>query len=78
MDNEIGIGPARLKVFARTTRCAAANVDPETGARDMAIPATLLSNWGHQDFGIYATVTIAGAIGAGTPVTGPEGPSLAR
>ena len=66
---EIGIGPARLQVFARTQRCAATNVDPETGARDMAIPATLLRTWGHQDFGIYATVTTGGAIGAGAAVT---------
>lgn len=73
VDREIGLGPARLKVFARTTRCAATNVDPETGARDMAIPAALLRTWGHQDFGIYATVTTGGAISGGAPVAGAEG-----
>ncbi len=73
VDREIGLGPARLKVFARTTRCAATNVDPETGARDTAIPAALLRTWGHQDFGIYATVTTGGAISVGTPVSTPEG-----
>ena len=72
MDREIGIGPARLTVFARTRRCEATNVDPETGARDMAIPAALLRTWDHQDFGIYAKVTAGGAIAVGAPVAVPE------
>src|SRR5262245_404959 len=37
LDGGIGIGSTRLKVFARTQRCAATNVDPGTGARDMAL-----------------------------------------
>jgi uncharacterized protein YcbX len=72
MDAEIGIGPTRLAVFARTRRCAATNVDPETGARNMAIPAALMRTWGHQDFGIYAKVVTGGAIGVGAPVALPE------
>jgi uncharacterized protein YcbX len=60
VDREIGIGPARLAVLARTERCAATNVDPTTAARDMAIPATLLRTWGHQDLGIYAEVVGGG------------------
>jgi uncharacterized protein YcbX len=71
MDEEIRIGPARLAAFARTTRCDATNVDPTTAARDMAIPATLMRTWGHQDFGIYAKVVAGGAIAVGTPVTTP-------
>jgi uncharacterized protein YcbX len=70
---EIGIGAARLQVFDRTQRCEATNVDPETGARDMAIPATLLRTWGHQDFGIYAKVTTGGVIAAGATVAVPNG-----
>jgi uncharacterized protein YcbX len=73
VNKEIGIGSARLAVFARTTRCAATNVDPETGARDTAIPAALLRTWGHQDFGVYAKVTAGGAIASGTPVAAPDG-----
>ncbi|MBX9590062.1 MAG: MOSC domain-containing protein [Hyphomonadaceae bacterium] len=71
LDREIGIGPARLAVFARTQRCAATNVDPATGARDMAIPAHLMRAWGHQDFGIYAKVVTGGDIAEGTPVIAP-------
>ncbi len=73
MDREIGIGPARLQVFHRTQRCEATNVDPATGARDMAIPATLLRTWGHQDFGIYAKVTAGGVVAAGVTVAVPDG-----
>jgi uncharacterized protein YcbX len=72
LNREIGIGPARLAVFARTQRCEATNVDPATGARDMAIPAHLMRTWGHQDLGIYAKVMSGGAIAIGAPVTAPS------
>jgi uncharacterized protein len=71
LDKEISVGPARLKVFARTQRCEATNVDPASGARDMAIPAHLLRTWGHQDVGIYAKVLDGGDIAVGAPVTAP-------
>src|SRR5262245_52421099 len=67
-DKDLRVGEARLSVFARTQRCEATNVDPATGARDMAIPAQLMRAWGHQDFGVYAKVAIAGQIGVGAPV----------
>lgn len=62
---EVSLGGAVLKVTARTDRCDATNVDPETARRDMAIPALLLRTQGHQDFGVYATVTSGGAISIG-------------
>jgi uncharacterized protein YcbX len=65
MGKELTIGGARLTVFHRTQRCAATNVDPVTGTRDMAIPALLLRTWGHSDFGIYAKVTTGGQISRG-------------
>jgi uncharacterized protein YcbX len=68
MHKEITVGPARLTVFARTQRCEATNVDPATGARDMAIPAHLMRTWGHQDFGIYAKVVTGGEISPGAQV----------
>jgi uncharacterized protein YcbX len=71
LDKEIAIGPARLVVFARTRRCTATNVDPETAARDMAIPATMMRTWGHQDLGIYAKVVAGGEIGVGASVAPP-------
>lgn len=71
VDREIGIGPARLEAIARTQRCAAPDVDPVTGARDMAITAALLRTWGHQDLGIYAKVIAGGDIAVGAPVSAP-------
>jgi uncharacterized protein YcbX len=66
------VGAARLKVFARTTRCEATNVDPATGARDLAVPAALVRIHGHADFGVYAVIEAAGEISPGALVAVPE------
>jgi uncharacterized protein YcbX len=63
------IGPVKLEFIKRTERCAATNVDPDTGKRDMAIPAALQRAWGHTDFGFYARVIADGTIAVGDPVT---------
>jgi uncharacterized protein len=61
---EITIGAsARLKVVKRIVRCAATNVDPMTGIRDLAIPDALRRAYGHADCGIYAEVVTPGEIG---------------
>jgi uncharacterized protein YcbX len=63
---EIAIGAdARLKVVKRIVRCAATNVDPDTGIRDLAIPDALLRAYGHADCGIYAEVIMPGEIAVG-------------
>lgn len=66
---EISIGEVRLKVIERTARCAATNVDPATGARDMDIPAVLRRALGHIDFGVYATIESGGTLAVGDAVT---------
>jgi uncharacterized protein YcbX len=66
---EIAVGTgARLKVVKRIVRCAATNVDPDTGVRDLAIPDTLLQDLGHTDCGVYAEVIAGGLISAGDEV----------
>jgi uncharacterized protein YcbX len=65
----LAIGEARLKVVKRIVRCAATNVDPETAARDLDIPATLQRRLSHGDCGIYAEVTAGGAVATGDDVT---------
>ena len=66
LGHEIAIGKnARLKVVKRIVRCAATNVDPDTGARDLTIPETLLRNFGHADCGVYGEVIEAGEIKVG-------------
>ena len=55
----------RLKVTKRIERCAATNVDPATGLRDLAIPRTLMQRLGHMDCGVYAEVVSSGTISEG-------------
>ena len=63
---EIAIGAdARLKVVKRIVRCAATNVDPDTGIRDLAIPDALQRAYGHADCGVYAEVVTAGEMAVG-------------
>jgi uncharacterized protein YcbX len=64
----LAIGDVRLKVVKRIVRCAATNVDPETAARDLNIPHTLMQTYGHADCGIYAEVMAPGSIAAGDTV----------
>jgi len=63
---EIAIGAnARARIVKRIVRCAATNVEPGTGIRDLAIPATLLRSLGHADCGVYAAVSAPGTIAVG-------------
>jgi uncharacterized protein len=67
---EIAIGSdARLKIVKRIVRCAATNVDPSTGLRDLAIPDALQRAYGHADCGIYAEVIAAGEVACGDQVS---------
>ena len=66
LDRTIAIGKGtRVKIIKRITRCAATDVDPDTGTRDLTIPRTLLENFDHTDCGVYAEVTAAGEIISG-------------
>jgi uncharacterized protein YcbX len=68
MGKEIRIGSARLRVFKRIKRCAATEVDPSTGARDLAVVKGLMHNFGHTDCGVYAEVIAGGDIARGDKV----------
>ncbi|KZD25172.1 MOSC domain-containing protein [Tardiphaga robiniae] len=68
IDRTLAIGSTRLKVVKRIVRCAATNVDPDTAARDLMIPKTLLQTYGHADCGIYAEVITGGMITAGDKI----------
>jgi uncharacterized protein YcbX len=69
LGREIAIGKdVRLKVVKRIVRCAATNVDPATGIRDLEIPKTLLKAFGHADCGIYAEVRTPGEIAPGDDI----------
>lgn len=63
---------ARLRVVKRIQRCAATEVDPDTGIRDLPIPRTLIENFDHADCGVYAEVVTAGEIAIGDGITSVE------
>lgn len=66
---ELRIGAVTLSVAEPIGRCAATNVDPASGERDMNIPKTLVSGFGHHHCGVYARVTSGGSVAPGDPVT---------
>jgi len=69
LGREIEAGGARLKVVKRIVRCAATDVDPDTGARDLTIPKTLMRTFGHADCGVYAEVIAGGSVAVGDTIT---------
>jgi uncharacterized protein len=69
VDRELKVGQGvRLKVVKRIVRCAATNVDPDTGARDLNIPPMLMRHLDHADCGIYAEVVEGGEIAEGDEI----------
>lgn len=66
---EVQIGAARLKVEVRISRCVATAFDPDTGRKNCDTLAALERGWGHQDFGVYASVTGSGDIAINDEVT---------
>ena len=69
LGKELHVGNGvRLKVIKRIVRCAATEVDPATGIRDLNIPRLLMHYFGHADCGIYAEVIAAGEMAVGDSV----------
>jgi uncharacterized protein YcbX len=67
--SEIAVGEnVRLKIVKRIVRCAATEVDPDTGIRDLQIPRTLMKAYGHADCGIYGEVIAGGTVSVGDGV----------
>ena len=66
---ELTIGRVRLRGIKRIVRCAATEVDPDAGIRDVPVPRTLMDNFGHTDCGIYAEVVAGGSIATGDEIT---------
>jgi uncharacterized protein len=77
LDQTLAIGGIRLKVVKRIGRCAATNVDPETAARDLDIPHTLMRRLGHAECGVYAEVIAGGTISVGDAIA-TERPQLVQ
>ena len=70
LGRELSIGRSvRINCIKRIVRCAATEVDPDTGIRDVPVPATLMKTFGHADCGVYAEVTTAGEIAIGDSIS---------
>jgi hypothetical protein len=75
LDQTLAVGTARARVVKRITRCAAVNVDPDLGVRDLEIPQALMRRLGHIECGIYAEVIEGGTVSVGDTVAA-EQPTL--
>jgi hypothetical protein len=75
VDQTLAIGTARARVVKRITRCAAINVDPDLGVRDLEIPQALMRRFGNVECGIYAEVIEGGTVSVGDTVAA-EQPTL--
>lgn len=59
---QMTLGTAKVQVVKLIKRCAATNVNPQTAARDLKIPETLLKTYGHPNLGIYVQVIENGEV----------------
>jgi hypothetical protein len=62
---KVRLGDATLEIIKRIDRCAATDVDPSTGIRDMRMVELLERCFGHHDCGVYARVISGGGIKKG-------------
>lgn len=65
IDRELRLGDVPVRGVLRTRRCAATNVDPATGVRDLGIPQALIRNFRHGDLGIYVELSGGGTLRQG-------------
>ena len=59
---DIKINDVTLSVTERIGRCAATNVNPITGERDLNLVKSLQKSFKHTDMGVFARVSVGGII----------------
>jgi len=65
IDRELLVGTVRLRVFKRTVRCPATEVNPLTAVRDANPVRELHAHYGHSDLGVHAEVIEGGRMALG-------------
>lgn len=70
VDREFTLGGARLRGVKPTVRCAATEVEPGTGHRDLPVPRLLHTTYGHEVMGVYAEVLTPGVVAVGGELVG--------
>jgi uncharacterized protein len=66
---QVKLGGATLEIIKRIDRCAATDVDPSAGNRDLRMVELLEQNFGHHDCGVYARIISGGDIKKGDLLT---------
>lgn len=69
---EVRVGAVRFRGLARTPRCGAVNVNPETAERDANLPRAIKQHFGHVDLGIYLEVLADGRVAVDDCVIPPD------
>ena len=75
---EFTLGGVRLRGTVPTVRCAATEVQPGTGRRDLPVPQLLARTYGHEVMGFYAEVVEGGLLADGAPLGLPRAVAGAR
>lgn len=65
---EFTLGGVRMRGTKPTERCAATEVEPGTGQRDLPVPQLLAEHYGHEFMGIYAEVLSDGVVHDGAEI----------
>lgn len=69
LGREFTLGGVRLRGTKPTERCAATEVEPGTGRRDLPVPRLLATTYGHEFMGVYAEVVDGGTLREGAELT---------
>ncbi len=70
LDQVISVGGVQVRPLKRIRRCAAVNVNLDTGERDQGVPQALLKHFGHLDLGVYVEVLSDGVVTLGDSLQG--------
>jgi uncharacterized protein YcbX len=65
---EFTVAGVRFRGVQPTARCAATEVEPGTGRRDLPVPQMLVRTYGHDLMGFYAVVVEGGELRPGDPL----------
>ena len=68
IERRIKIGEVEVQIFRKTKRCAATEVNPQNGKRDINIPNQLHKIYGHSDLGVYGLVLNKGSLKTGDEI----------
>jgi len=68
LGRDLDAGDVGFHVAERIDRCAATNVDPASGRRDLNLPLTLRQAYGHIDCGMLLRVTRGGGLEVGQAI----------